>query len=122
MTTVSYVATTPKPRLVHLEIIPQGEEPFSNGIYEHRAVRYVVKVKIGGVAGVVSPLVGKQPPDTRAWILGDDAPAFVKFDGPLLETGLFGGWDLLFQPDGRGVKMRHALRNRLERSDELRLQ
>ena len=87
MTTVSYVATTPKPRLVHLEIIPQGEEPFSNGIYEHRAVRYVVKVKIGGVAGVVAPLVGKQPPDTRAWILGDDAPAFVKFEGPLYGDG-----------------------------------
>src|ERR1700681_591850 len=30
-TTVSYVAASPKPRLVNLEIIPQGQEPFSVG-------------------------------------------------------------------------------------------
>jgi hypothetical protein len=87
MTTVSYVATTPKPLLVHLEISPQGKEPFSSGIYKHRAIHYVVKVKIGGVAGVVAPLVGKQPPDTQAWIVRDDAPAFVKFEGPLYTDG-----------------------------------
>jgi hypothetical protein len=87
MTTVSYVATSPKPRLIHLEIAPQGQEPFSSGIYKHRAVHYIVKVKIGGVAGVVAPLVGKQPPDTHAWILGDDAPAFVKSEGPLYGDG-----------------------------------
>jgi hypothetical protein len=87
MTTVSYVATTPKPRLVHLEITPQAEELFTNGIYKHKAVRYTVKVKIGGVAGVVAPLVGKQPPDTQAWIVRDDAPAFVKFEGPLYGDG-----------------------------------
>jgi hypothetical protein len=74
MTAVSYVATTPKPRLVHLEITPQAEEPFTNGIYEHKAVRYTVKVKIGGVAGVVAPLVGKQPPDTQACPLYGDGP------------------------------------------------
>jgi hypothetical protein len=72
---------------IHLEIAPQGQEPFSNGIYKHRAVHYLVKVKIGGVAGVVAPLVGKQPPDTHAWILGDDAPAFVKSEGPLYGDG-----------------------------------
>jgi len=87
VTIVSYVATTPKPRLVHLEIIPQAEEPFTNGIYKHKAVRYTVKVKIGGMAGVVAPLVGKQPPDTQAWIVRDGAPAFVKFEGPLYGEG-----------------------------------
>ena len=86
-TTVSYVAITPKPRLIHLEISPQGQEPFSSGSYRHRAIHYVVKVKIGGVAGVVAPLVGKQPPDTQAWILGDDAPAFIKSEGPLYGDG-----------------------------------
>jgi hypothetical protein len=87
VTTLSYVATTPKPRLVHLEITPQAEETFTNGIYKHKAVRYSVKVKIGGVAGVVAPLVGKQPPDTQAWIVRDGAPAFVKFEGPLYGDG-----------------------------------
>jgi len=86
-TTVSYVATSPKPRLVHLEIIPQGQEPLSLGIYSHKAIHYVVKVKIGGVGGVVAPLVGKQPPDTHAYVLGDAAPAFVRSDGPLYGDG-----------------------------------
>jgi hypothetical protein len=86
-TTVSYVAATPKPRLVHLEIYPQGQEPFSIGSYSHKAIHYVVKVKIGGLAGLVSRVLGKQPPDTQAWILGDDAPAFVRSDGPLYGDG-----------------------------------
>ena len=56
--TVSYVAATPKPRLVNLEIIPQGQEPSSIGSYTHKAMRYVVKVKIGGVAGAIARLMG----------------------------------------------------------------
>jgi hypothetical protein len=86
-TTVSYVAATPKPRLVSLEIIPQGQKPFSIGSYSHKAIHYVMKVKIGGVAGLVAHLLGKQPPDTQAWVLGDDAPAFVRSDGPLYGDG-----------------------------------
>ena len=86
-TMVSYVAATPKPRLVSLEIIPQGQKPFSIGSYSHKAIHYVVKVKIGGVAGLVAHLVGKQPPDTQAWVLADDAPAFVRSDGPLYGDG-----------------------------------
>jgi hypothetical protein len=86
-TTVSYVAATPKPRLVNLEIIPQGQKPFSIGSYSHKAIHYVVKVKIGGVAGLVAHLMGKQPPDTQAWVLSDDAPAFVRSDGPLYGDG-----------------------------------
>jgi hypothetical protein len=86
-TTVPYVATTPKPRLVHLEIIPQNHEPFSIGRYSHKAIRYAVRVKIGGLAGIVAPLVGKKPPDIQAWVLAEGAPAFVRFDGPLYSGG-----------------------------------
>jgi len=64
-TTVSYVVATPKPRLVNLEVIPQGQEPFSIGRHTHRAMRYVVKVKIGGVAGAIASLLGKQPPNNQ---------------------------------------------------------
>ena len=55
--TLSYVATTPKPRLVKLEIGSQGQEVFWIGGYKHKAIHYVVKVKIGGVAGLAAPLV-----------------------------------------------------------------
>lgn len=85
--TVSMVAATPKPRLVKLAITPQGEEPFSVGGFSRKATHHVVKVEIGGAAGLVASLLGKQPPDTHVWILGGEAPAFVKSEGPLY----FGG-------------------------------
>jgi hypothetical protein len=81
------VAATPKPRLVKLAITPQGEEPFSLGGSERRAMHYVMKVEIGGVAGVIAPLLGKQPPDIHVWILGGEAPAFIKTEGPLYYGG-----------------------------------
>ena len=86
-TKVSMVAATPKARLVKLAITSQGEEPFSVGGANRKATHYVVKVEIGGAAGLVAPLLGKQPPDTHVWILGGEAPAFVKSEGPLY----FGG-------------------------------
>ena len=86
-TTVSIVATTPKPRPVKLAILPRGEEPFSSGTIKHKAMHYVVKVEIGGVAGMLAHLLGKQPPDTNVWVLGGEAPAFVKSEGPLYEGG-----------------------------------
>jgi hypothetical protein len=86
-TIVSFVASTPKPRLVDLIIVPQGEAPLSHGMIKHKAIHYVVKVKIGGVAGLLAPLLGKQPPDSHVWVLGGDAPAFVKLEGQLYDGG-----------------------------------
>jgi hypothetical protein len=85
-TTVSMVAAAPKPRLVKLAITREGEDIFSiAGGAARKAMHYVVKVEIGGLAGIVAPLVGKQPPDLHAWIFGGEAPAFVKWEGPLAE-------------------------------------
>jgi hypothetical protein len=81
LTTLSMIAAAPKPRLVKLLISPEGEESFSAGGLAHKATRYIVKVDIGGVAGVVAPILGKQPEDTHIWILGGDAPSFVKLEG-----------------------------------------
>lgn len=85
--TLSMVAATPKPRLVKLAITRQGEDLFAVGGSSRKATHYVVKVEIGGVAGLVAPLFGKQPPDTHVWILGGDAPAFVKLEGALCLDG-----------------------------------
>src|SRR5438105_13063607 len=93
-TTVSMLATTPKPRLVKLEILPEGEKAIASGNTKHETVRYVVEVKIGGVAGLVAPLLGKQPPDTHVWVLTGNAPAFVKFEGPIYDGGPIGRIEL----------------------------
>jgi hypothetical protein len=83
--TASMVVASPKPLLVTLAFTAEGEDSLSTGGATHKATRYAVKVQIGGVRGVVAPLVGKQPPDTHVWILGGDAPAFVKSEGPMCE-------------------------------------
>jgi hypothetical protein len=87
LTTLSMVAAAPKPRLVKLLISREGEDSVLAGGLVDKATRYVVKVDIGGVAGVVAPLVGKQPQDTHIWILGGDAPSFAKSEGPLYAGG-----------------------------------
>lgn len=82
VTTVSLVAATPKLRIVKLNIRPVGEDPLTIGRTTVKAVHYAVKVDIGGVLGLLAPLVGKQPPDIHVWVLGGEAPAFVKMEGP----------------------------------------
>jgi hypothetical protein len=67
--TISLVAATPKPRLVKLAISAAGEEPFSTGGATRKAMHYVLKVEIGGLSGVLAPLLGKQPPDSHVWFL-----------------------------------------------------
>ena len=59
-----------------------GEERFSLRASTRHATHYVVKIDIGGVAGLLATLLGKQPPDSHVWILGGEAAAFVKAEGP----------------------------------------
>jgi hypothetical protein len=84
-TTVSMVAAAPKPQVVKLAIRPEGEDAFFTGRVRRKAIRYVIKVEIGGIEGAVAPLVGKQPPDTRVWILGGVAPVVVRSESPACE-------------------------------------
>ena len=85
-TTLSMLVATPKPRLVKLEIAPQHEDPFSIGGSTAKALRYVVKINIGGISGVVAPLGGKQPPDTHVWMFGGRVPGFLRSEGPLCDA------------------------------------
>ena len=51
-------------------------------------------MEIGGLAGVIAPMIGKEPPDTHVWISGGQVPAFIRseeplyFGGPILRTEL----------------------------------
>jgi hypothetical protein len=85
---VSLLATTPKPRIVQVNITPTGtKDSFWIGNSKYDATRYVLKIDIGGVAGKVAPLVGKQPPDSEVWILDGSPPLVVKFKGQLFDGG-----------------------------------
>jgi hypothetical protein len=85
--TVSYVAATPKPRLVKFAIASAGADTFSIAGSGRKALHYVLTVDIGGLSGVLAPIVGKQPPDSHIWILGGEVPAFVKSEQALYLGG-----------------------------------
>jgi hypothetical protein len=86
-TKVSYLGGAPKPRLVHLSIQPNGRETFSVAGARHKATLFTVKVEIGGIAGMIAPLTGKKPADTKVWVVGEGAPAFVRADQALYLGG-----------------------------------
>jgi hypothetical protein len=75
--TVSYVAATPKPMLVTLHVTNAGLDPFGAAGETVKATHFVIKIDLGGVKGVIAPLLGKQPPDQHVWILTGGAPVFV---------------------------------------------
>lgn len=86
-TKVSMIVPVPKPRLVKLVITPAGDERFTVAGAARKARRFDIKIELGGVAGKVAPLIGKQPPDLHIWILEGPAPAFVKEQGVLFVDG-----------------------------------
>ncbi len=83
--TASMVVAAPKPTLVKLAISQEGEDFFLAEGERSKAARYVVKIEIGGVKGVIAPLVGKQPADTYVWILRGNVPVFLKSEGQSCE-------------------------------------
>jgi hypothetical protein len=81
--TVHIVAFTPKPRIVGLEFAPSGRQAVVLGRHRETAVHYKLKPKLGGVVKLVASVLGKMPPDSDAWIVTDDVPAFVRYQGPM---------------------------------------
>ncbi|HUB00706.1 MAG TPA: hypothetical protein VMA34_20415, partial [Terracidiphilus sp.] len=86
-TTVSMLVAMPKPRVVKLVISKSGEDEFSLGGSPRKAVHYEIKIELGGVAGVVAPLIGKEPPNIQIWTVGGQAPVFIREQGPLYPDG-----------------------------------
>ena len=86
-TAVSMLVMTPKPRIVKLTVASRGEEPFSVVGTSEKAIHYEIKIELGGVTGVVAPLVGKAPPNIQVWVIGGQAPTLIREQGPLYPEG-----------------------------------
>ena len=85
--TAHAVAFTPKPRVLKLEVSPDGEETVKTQGLPRRTFRYVAKAELGGALGAAASITGKQPPALHYWMAGDPVPTFVRFDGPLYPEG-----------------------------------
>jgi hypothetical protein len=85
--TVHTVAFTPTPRLIQLELAPAGEHKIQVGELAKTATQYVLKPRLGSWLKLFATLLGRVPPDAHVWMVTDEPPAFVRFEGPLYTTG-----------------------------------
>ena len=85
--TVHMVAFTPAPRLVQLEVVPAEEHKVLVGELEKSATHYVFKPRPGAWLTMLATVLGRMPADSHAWIVTEELPAFVRFEGPLHPAG-----------------------------------
>jgi hypothetical protein len=86
-TTAQMAVFTPKPRLIRMELSAHGEDRVRAGGETWPAARYLVKLEVGGLTGVVASLLKKDPPDIRYWLISGDVPAFAGFEGAMYLNG-----------------------------------
>ena len=86
-TKISYVAPGKKARLIKLSVKPSGSVPFRIGGLRRKATDFSLHVELGGISGIVAPLVGKQPDDYHIWMQSGTPPVFIREEGPLYEGG-----------------------------------
>jgi hypothetical protein len=89
-TKISYVIPGTKPRVVRLSIKPTGSLAFMIGGMRRKGPDLTIHVELGGLTGVVAPIIGKEPPDYHIWLQSGTPPAFVREEGPLYEGGPVG--------------------------------
>jgi len=81
------VAPVGKGRLIKLNIAPDAPAKFTAVGHTYTATVFRIKIEIGGVAGVVAPIIGKQPGDLFVWIAEGPAPQLVRLLGALYDGG-----------------------------------
>jgi hypothetical protein len=90
------VAFTPEPRLLRMEVGPEGTDKARVSGGTRDVTRFLVKLDIGGLTGVVASMIGKEPPDLRYWLVPGEVPAFARFEGAMYLNGPL--WSLEMQP------------------------
>jgi hypothetical protein len=80
---VQIVAFTPQPRLVKMLMAPAAQDPVQVNEAAVMTTRFLVRPQLGLFASLLITDV----PDLKCWIAGGEAPAFVRFEGPLYFLG-----------------------------------
>jgi hypothetical protein len=81
--TVQIIAFTPKPRLVKMLLMPASEDTVMMGEAAVASTRFLVKPQLG----LFASLLVADIPDIKIWVAGGEAPAFLRFEGPLYFMG-----------------------------------
>jgi hypothetical protein len=59
---------TPKPQSLDTELRAEGKDRYFVGTTASSATRFLLKIDLRGLKGVVASIFGKEPPDVRYWI------------------------------------------------------
>ncbi len=83
--TVSVLAFTPAPQVVKVQLRAIDEHPVQIGEAATKATQYVFTPQIGMIRELFGKAIGQIPAQFHytCWILVDEAPSFVQFEGPL---------------------------------------
>ena len=81
--TVQIIAFTPKPRLVKMLLMPANAETVMMSETAVPSTRFLVKPQLG----LFASLLVADIPDIKIWVSGGEAPAFLRFEGPLYFMG-----------------------------------
>lgn len=81
--TVQIIAFTPKPRLVKMLLMPATEDTVMMSETAVPSTRFLVKPQLG----LFASLLVADIPDIKIWVSGGEAPAFLRFEGPLYFMG-----------------------------------
>jgi len=87
--TVNFLAFTPAPEVIKLELNLMGEHPVRIGDQTRKAVQYVFKPDVGVIREMLGKATGRLPAQFHydCWVLADEVPSFVQFQGPLQLMG-----------------------------------
>jgi hypothetical protein len=87
--TVSVLAFTPAPQVIKVQLRAMDEQPVHIGDLSSKATQYVFTPQVGMIREFVGKATGKLPAQFHytCWILGDEVPSFVQFEGPLQLMG-----------------------------------
>ena len=81
--TVQIIAFTPKPRLVKMLLMPASSDTVMMSETAVPSTRFLVKPQLG----LFASLLVADIPDIKIWVSGGEAPAFLRFEGPLYFMG-----------------------------------
>ena len=81
--TVQIIAFTPKPRPVKMMLMPASQDTLLMGEAAVTSTRFLVKPQLG----LFASLLVADIPDIKIWVASGEAPAFLRFEGPLYFMG-----------------------------------
>lgn len=87
--TITVLAFTPEPNVIKLALRFMDEQTVRIGDQPRKSLRYAFEPDLGMIEKFFGKVLGKLPDDFHyyCWILTDEVPAFVQFEGPLQLLG-----------------------------------